>query len=55
LKKKLMFLHHIATLSQESIAHQVYCVQKKLTLPGLVEECNEILAKFEIYDITEYL
>jgi hypothetical protein len=29
LKKKLMFLHHIATLSQESIAYQVYCVQKR--------------------------
>jgi hypothetical protein len=54
LKKKLMFLHHVATLEPDSIAHQVYCVQKRLMLPGLVEECGDILAELQICDISKY-
>ena len=54
MKKKLMFLHHIATLSPDSLAHQVYCVQKKLMLPGLVEECQDVLNKFQIPEITQF-
>jgi hypothetical protein len=54
LKKKLMFLHHVATLDQESIAYQVYRTQKRLMLPGLVEECSEMLAELQVCDITQY-
>ena len=54
LKKKLMFLHHVATLDKDSIAHQIYCTQKRLMLPGLVEDCSEMLAKWQVCDITEY-
>ena len=54
LMKKLMFLHHVATLDESSIAHQVYCTQKKLMLPGLVEECSGFLAMFQISDVRKY-
>ena len=53
-KKKLMFLHHVATLDKDSIAHKIYCTQKKLMLPGLVEDCSDMLAKWQICDVTEY-
>ena len=49
-----MFLHHVATLDKDSIAHKIYCTQKKLMLPGLVEDCSDMLAKWQICDITEY-
>ena len=49
--KKLMSFYHVATLDESSVAHQVYCTQKKLMLPGLVEECNEFLAKSKISDV----
>ena len=49
-----MFLHHVATLDEDSIAYQVYCTQKRLMLPGLVEEFNEMLAKLQINDVTTF-
>ena len=53
-QSKLLFLHHLATLDDDSLAKQVYNVQKRLELPGLVEECQEYLIKFGICDITKY-
>ena len=53
-QKKLLFLHHLATLDDDSLAKQVYTVQSKLALPGLVQECEEYLVKFGICDITRY-
>ena len=53
-QKKLLFLHHIATLSSDSLAHQVYLEQKRLRLPGLVAECQELLVEFDIMKITDY-
>ena len=50
LKKKSMFLHHFATLDESSIAHQVYCTQKTLMLPGLVKECKIFTRAVEIND-----
>ena len=54
LKSKLNLLHHIATLSPSSLAHQVYSAQDRLCLPGLVQECQEFLTSFEISDVTKY-
>ena len=54
LKKKLLFLHHVATLDGGSIAHQVYKTQKRLQFPGLVEDCNEFLATIGISDVTKF-
>ena len=39
--KKLLFLHHLATLDDDSLAKQVFNVQSKLALPGLVQECQK--------------
>jgi hypothetical protein len=53
-QKKLLFLHHLSTLEDDSLAKQVYNVQNKLALPGLVQECEEYLVKFGICDISKY-
>ena len=52
--KKLILLHHIATLSPNSYAHQIYLVQKKLKLPGLVQECEKFLVQFNVTKIEVY-
>ena len=53
-QKKFLFLHHLSTLEDDSLAKQVYHVQNKLALPGLVQECEEYLVKFGICDISKY-
>ena len=42
--KKLSFLNHIANLNMESLANEVYREQRRLRLPGLVSECQQMLA-----------
>ena len=46
LMKKLLFLHHVVSLNEGSLAREVYEVQSKLKLPGLVEECQMFLDRF---------
>ena len=48
LQSKLLFLHHLVTLPDESLAKEVYVVQQRLALPGLVHECQEFLVMFGI-------
>ena len=52
LKMKMLFLYHVATLSPDSIANQVYLVQKRLELPGLLKECQEHL--FQCAELSSY-
>ena len=54
LQKKLLFLHHVATLPDTALAKEIYIVQTELALPGLVKECNEFLVKFNITNIHNY-
>ena len=54
LKKKLMFLHHVKTLPDNSLAKEVVEAQEKLSFPGLVKECQDFLNKFEINDVTSF-
>ena len=54
LKMKMLFLYHVATLSPDSIANQVYLVQKRLELPGLLKECQEHLAMFQCAELSSY-
>ena len=54
LKKKLLLLHHLATLPSDSLAREIYEVQEKLALPGLVKECQEYLVLWGITDITDF-
>ena len=48
LQKKLLFLHHVTTLPEDSLAKEILSVQKRLSLPGLYQECEEWLVKFDI-------
>ena len=41
LKKKLLFLHHLATLPCDTLAREIFEVQVKLALPGLVKGCQD--------------
>ena len=54
LQKKLLFLHHLVTLPEDSLAREVYEIQARLDLPGLVKECQDVLALFDITDISSY-
>ena len=54
LQSKLLFLHHLVTLPDESLAKEVYVVQQRLALPGLVHECQEFLVKFGITKVVKY-
>ena len=54
LQKKLLFLHHLHNLPESSLASEVLAVQTEQGLPGIVDECHDFLAKFEIYDLTQY-
>ena len=51
--KKLILLHHIAKLSPDSVAYQVLNAQKHFGLPGLWEECQDILGKFDL-NLSDY-
>ena len=49
LERKLLFLHHVATLPDTSLAKEIYNVQTQLNLPGLTQECHEFLVKLELF------
>jgi hypothetical protein len=51
--KKLIILHHIAKLSPDSVAYQMLNAQKQFGLPGLWEECQDILGKFDL-NLSDY-
>ena len=54
LGKKLLFLHHVSTLPDTALAKQIFQVQSKLKLPGLVSECHDFLIEHDISDISAY-
>ena len=54
LLRKLLFLHHLATLPETSLAREVYDLQNQLNLPGLVSECQEFLRDHEFVAIYKY-
>ena len=54
IKKKLLFLHHVTNLPNCSLAKEILDVQKRLALPGLAQECQEWLVKFDIGKIENY-
>ena len=54
IKRKLLFLHHVATLPSDSLAKEILEVQTRLSLPGLVQECQEWLIRFEIVKLEKY-
>jgi hypothetical protein len=54
LMKKLMFLHHLSTLPNDTLAREIFEVQKKLNLPGLFQECQEFMMKFDITKVENF-
>ena len=48
IKKKLLFYHHILHLPHDSLAWQIYDVQTKLALPGLIQECEDMVSNMEL-------
>ena len=54
LQKKLLFLHHVATLPDDSLARQVFQVQEELNLPGLLQDCQEFLVERRITKFSNY-
>ena len=54
IKKKLLFLHHLANLDKNSLAYQIYNVQRRLMLPGLVSECEPYLIEYGITKVDSY-
>ena len=54
LQKKLLFLHHVATLPEDSLAREVFQVQEELNLPGLLHDCQEFLVKRGITKLSSY-
>ena len=51
LKKKLLFLHHLETLDETSLANQFYKAQLSLKLPGLMDDCQSFLEKYDLVNI----
>ena len=49
--KKLMFLHHLKSLDDSTLAKQVLIVQDTNLLPGLVAECKEYIYKYRLPNI----
>ena len=54
LEKKLLFLHYVSALPDTALAKQIFKVQSKLNLPGLVRECHEFLIENDISDTTAF-
>ena len=54
LQKKLLFLHHVATLPDDSLTKEVFQVQEELNLPGLVQDYRDFLIKGGITCLTKY-
>ena len=54
LQAKLLLLHHIATLPGDSLAREMYEVQKDLRFPGLLLECEDFLTDEGVLNLENY-
>ena len=52
-QKKLNFLHHLVNLDKNSLANEIFCIQKENNLPGFVKECRKLLDLFSLPNIIE--
>ena len=46
--QKLLFLHHLCKLPEESLAKEIYVSQKENNFPGLTRECDKYLVELDI-------
>ena len=49
--KKLLFIHHLASLEDETLAKHVLTVQDHHDLPGLVSECKGYFKDYQLPNI----
>ena len=54
LHSKLLLLHHVATLGEDTLAREIYDVQQELNLPGLHLECRNFLVNTGVSDLKKY-
>ena len=54
LKKKLLFIHHVATLPKNTLAKEIFDTQKRFNLPGLVQDCEAFLIHAGVTDLEDY-
>ena len=54
LEKKLLFLHHLATLPEESLARECFEIQRELKLSGLYLECEDTLKANSLMNISDF-
>ena len=54
LQMKLLFIHHLNSLPNNSLASEIFHIQKKMKLPGIWEECQIILFEFGLLNISSY-
>ena len=52
-REKLMFVLHLRSLGEETLARQIYEEQKNKMLPGLAKETEEICKRLNIEDINK--
>ena len=52
-KKKLMFFHHILNLPDISLTKEIAETQIRFKYPGLMTECQELMTKYSLPDISE--
>ena len=54
LYQKMLFIHHLATLSEGSLANDFYLSQKTKKYPGLVLQCEEYLRQWNLTTIEQF-
>ena len=54
LKEKLLFYHHISSLSESSISRRILEIQEKYNFPSLRQEISVFLNKHDIYDVKQF-
>jgi hypothetical protein len=52
--KKLLFIWHLSNLDEESLAKEIFQVQKDQKLPGLVEECSKWIDILNLPNVLEF-
>ena len=52
-KRKMLFLHHLINLDENSLAKEIFDVQQADNLPGLVSECKALIKQLKLPNIFE--
>ena len=52
-KRKLIFVHHLMNLPEDSLAHECAIIQERLSFPGLISEMKYFLKGLDLPDMRE--